>query len=158
MLFAFQFCPVCNFGKFINFILRTVKQLAKDRHMWKNIVAVLRASEYNSNSLIPSNTIATIAKVRMPVAIYILTSSHQATSHKPTIFHHIDIHHVETQSSSASCAMLTRPNKAETAVHCCWLLSSICILFFLVATGFYPFYHCCYNAHDSILINILSTP
>ena len=57
-------------------------------------------------------------------------------------FHYSDIDHAGTQSSSAnSCAMLMRPNKAETAVHGSWLLSSI-FNFFLVAMGFYPFYHC----------------
>ena len=34
-------------------------------------------------------------------------------------FHHLDIRHVGTQSSRASCAMLMRSNKAETAVHGC---------------------------------------
>ena len=65
----------------------------------------------------------TVAFARMPVAlmypIYTLTLSSQATSHKSTIFHHIDIDHVGTQSSFASCAMLMRPNNAETAVHGC---------------------------------------
>ena len=51
-----------------------------------------------------------------------------------------------TQSSSASCAMLMRPNKVETVVHGCWLLRSI-YTFFLVATGIYPFYHCRLSAH-----------
>ena len=41
------------------------------------------------------------------------------------------------------------PNKAETAVHGCWLLSSIFIVFFffLVATGFCHFYHCRLSVH-----------
>ena len=46
-----------------------------------------------------------------------------------------------------SCAVLMRSNKAETAVHGCWPLSSIFILFFLVATGFCPFYHCRLSEH-----------
>ena len=37
--------------------------------------------------------------------------------------------------------MVMRPNKAEMGVHGCWLLSSI-FIFFVEATGFYPFYHC----------------
>ena len=45
--------------------------------------------------------------------------------------------------SSANCSMLMKPNKAETAVHDCWLLSSIFILLGRggggVETGFYPF-------------------
>ena len=64
-------------------------------------------------------------------------SSFQATFDNSTILHHLDIDHVGTQSSSASCAMLMRPNKAETAVHGCWLLSSAFIS--LVATVFLPF-------------------
>ena len=51
--------------------------------------------------------------------------SFQATSHNYTIL-------LGTQSSSAGSTMLMRPNKAETtAVHGCWLLSSIfpCFLF-----------------------------
>ena len=79
--------------------------------------------------------------------ICILTLSFQATSHNPTIFHHFDIHNVGTQSSSASCAMLMRPNKAETAVHGCWLLTSIFSSYFLVATGFNPFYRRRLSAH-----------
>ena len=47
-----------------------------------------------------------------------------------------------TQLASASRVMLT-PNKIETAVHGCWLLSS----FFLVATGLCPFYHCRLGAY-----------
>ena len=71
----------------------------------------------------------------MPVVltypIYTLTLSSQATSHNSTIFHQIDIRHVGTKSSSASCAMLMRPNKAEAAVHGCSRLSCIFISFFL---------------------------
>ena len=73
------------------------------------------------NYAIPSTT---VALVRMP--IYTLTSS-QSTYHNPTIYHHLDIDRVGTQSPSARCSMLMRPNKAETAVHGCWLLSSIFI-------------------------------
>ena len=78
--------------------------------------------------------------------IYTVILSYQATSHNPTIFHHLDIDHVGTQRSSASCAMLTRTNNAETAVYGCWLLSSI-FIFFLVAKGFCPFLHCRLSAH-----------
>ena len=39
------------------------------------------------------------------------------------------VHHVGTQSSSASCAMLMRPNKTETTVYGCWLLSSVLFVF-----------------------------
>ena len=71
----------------------------------------------------------------MPVVltypIYTLTLSSQATFHNSNIFHHIDIRHVGNKSSSASCAMLMRPNKAEAAVHGCWLLSLFLISFFL---------------------------
>ena len=38
-----------------------------------------------------------------------------------TISHYLDIHHLGTQSSFASFAMLLRPNKAETS--CPWLLA-----------------------------------
>ena len=47
-----------------------------------------------------------------------------ATSHNPVFLHHLDIIHVGTQSSSASCSMLMRSNKAKTAVCGCWHLSS----------------------------------
>ena len=72
--------------------------------------------------------------------IYTLTLSFQATFRNPTIFHHIDIDHVGTHSSFASCAMLMRPDMVKTAVHGCWRLSSIFIFFFWNAIGFYPFY------------------
>ena len=55
-----------------------------------------------------------------------------------------DIDHVGTQILSAGCAMLMTPNKAETAVHGCWLLSSVV---FLAATGFNPFYQCRLSSH-----------
>ena len=58
---------------------------------------------------------------------FIIPCLHLDTSPNPIIFHHIDIDHVGTQSSSASCTMLMRPNKARTAVHGCWLLSFIFI-------------------------------
>ena len=66
----------------------------------------------------------------MFVAFYSFTLSSQAKSYYATIFYHLEIHHVGTQSSFASCVMMTRPNKAKTAVHCCWLLNSF-FLFFL---------------------------
>ena len=51
------------------------------------------------------------------------------TSHKKTFFHQFGIYHVGTQSSSANYhyASLMRPDKVKTAVHGCWLLSSIFI-------------------------------
>ena len=64
----------------------------------------------------------------------------QATSHNSSIVRHIDIDRVGIQSSSASCAM---PNKAETVVHDCWLLRSICMFFF-----YYPRYQCRLIAHS----------
>ena len=93
-------------------------------------------------AIYPGTFLYTVALVRMPVAltyaIYTLTLSSQATSRNPTTLHHIDIDHVGTQGSSASCAM--RPNKAETAVYGCWLLSSIFIFIcFWVATMVYSF-------------------
>ena len=72
-----------------------------------------------------------------------LTLLFQAAHNNCTSLHRLDIYHVGTQSSSAFCIMLMRPNEAETAVHGCWLLSFI----FKVATGFYPFYHCRLSAH-----------
>ena len=61
---------------------------------------------------------------------------------------YIDIHidHVGTQRSSSSCAMLMKLNKAKTAVHGCWLFELYFYLF-LVATGFYPFYHSRLSSH-----------
>ena len=60
--------------------------------------------------------LTTVALVRMLVAltysINTLTLSYQATYHNPTIFHHIDIDHVGTQSSSARCVLM-RPNKTD---------------------------------------------
>ena len=59
-------------------------------------------------------------------AINFVMSSHMS---QPSIFHYPDIQCVGTKRSSVSYAMLMRPNKAATAVHGCWFLSSVFILF-----------------------------
>ena len=78
------------------------------------------AGIFPNHSSFPTNEVHSnpIAVVRMLVALtcLTLTLSFQATSHNPTIFHHIDIDHVGTQSSSASCAMLMRPNKTDFVI------------------------------------------
>ena len=48
-----------------------------------------------------------------------------------------------TQFSSSSCAMLMRPDKAETAVHSCWLFCTS----FSVATGFRLLHYSRASAH-----------
>ena len=55
--------------------------------------------------------------------------------------HHIDIDHVGTQSSSAGCVMLMKQLFMAAGF---WALF---FFLFLVATGFYPFYHCRISAH-----------
>ena len=64
-----------------------------------------------------------------------LTLSFQATSHNHTI-----LHQVTSVSSSASCTNQVTPNKAETTIHECWLLSSILHRFVSLAVAwFHPF-------------------
>ena len=76
-----------------------------------------------------------------------LTFSFHATACNPTIHRNFSIDHMRSQRSSASCAMLISPKKAETAVYGCWRLSFMFILFFFVATGFYLVFSCRLSAH-----------
>ena len=57
------------------------------------------------------------------------------------IFHHLHFDH-------ASCAMLTRPNKAKNS--CPWLLAFARYIYPFLATGSYPLYHCRLSAHACV--------